>query len=323
MLTLNLDKLLNPKSIALIGASDEKDSVGRGILESLLKGSVFPSTYAKPFKGKVYAVNPHHSHVMGLKSYSSVAGIPEKSVDLAIIAIPARAVPQAMRECGLKGIPAAAIISAGLAETGNTALQEEVNGIALEYGITTLGPNTVGLMVPGVFNASFALSVPKPGNVAFITQSGALADSVIDWALEELFPFRAIVGLGNKMMLDESHFIKHFSDDRETRVIALYLEGVKNGKEFLDSLRYAQARGKSVVVLKGGVGESGAKAAQTHTASLAGSEPVFEGALKQGNAIQAHSLEELFEVSKALSLQPKAKKNSIAIITNGGGAGVL
>lgn len=319
---LNLDKLLNPKSIAVVGASEEKDSVGRGIVESLLKGSVFPSKYAKPFKGKVYAVNPHHSHVMGLKSYASVTGIRE-NVDLAVIAVPARAVPQAMRECGVKGIPAAAIISAGLAETGNTALQDEVNGIALEYGITTLGPNTVGLMVPGVFNASFALSVPRPGNVAFITQSGALADSVIDWALEELFPFRAIVGLGNKMMLDESHFIKRFSDDRETKVIALYLEGVKNGREFLSSLRYAQSRGKSVVVLKGGVGESGAKAAQTHTASLAGSEPVFEGALKQGNAIQAHSLEELFEVSKALSLQPKAKKNSIAIITNGGGAGVL
>lgn len=317
-----LRRMLNPRSIALIGASEEKDSVGNGVLVSLLKGSVFHSKYSQPFRGKIYAVNPHHARIMGLKSYKSILGT-NGEVDLAIIAVPAPIVPKIMGECARKKVPAVAIISAGFSEVGNRALQEEVGRIAEENDIAVLGPNTIGLMVPGLFNASFALSVPKPGNIAFVSQSGALTDSVIDWALEELFPFRAIVGLGNKMSLDESHFIKHFSDDPKTKVIALYLEGVKNGREFLKAMKYARAKGKITVVLKGGVGEKGGKAAQTHTASLAGNAAVLEGALKQADAIQVYSLEELFEVSKALSLQPRTKNNSIAIITNGGGAGVL
>ncbi len=317
-----LEFLLNPKSIAVIGASEDKNSVGYGIMVSLLKGSVFPSKYAKPFKGKIFAVNPNHKSIMGRKSFASVKQIKEK-IDLAVIAVPAAIVPKVLSECGEKKIPAAIVVSAGFGETGNKTLEEQVKTIALQNGIALLGPNTVGLMVPGVFNASFALSVPKPGNVAFVSQSGALADSVIDWALEDLFPFRAIVGLGNKMLLDESHFIKHFALDKKTKVIALYLEGVKDGKSFLESLRYARSKGKSVVVLKGGVGAKGKKAVATHTASLAGDDAVFDGALKQGGAKRVFSLEELFEVSKALGMQPFAKKNSIAIVTNGGGAGVL
>ncbi|MEM4255268.1 MAG: CoA-binding protein [Candidatus Norongarragalinales archaeon] len=319
---MNLDCLLEPKSIAVVGASDEKDSVGYGIMASLLKGSVFPSKYAKPFKGKVFAVNPHHTKIMGLKAYASVLGVKEK-IGLAVIAVPAQIVPQVLRECGEKKIPAAIVISSGFGETGNKSLETQVERTARENDIALLGPNTVGLMVPGVFNASFALSVPKAGNVAFVSQSGALADSVIDWALEDLFPFRAIVGLGNKTVLDESDFTRHFADDDKTKVIALYLEGVKDGRKFLQSLRYARAKGKTVVVLKGGVGRKGVEAAQTHTASLAGDDSVFEGALKQAKAKRAYSLEELFELSKALSMQPRAKKNAIAIITNGGGAGVL
>ena len=224
-----------------------------------------------------------------------------------------------------KKIPAAVVVSAGFAETGSEGkkLEGEIKKIAVENGIALLGPNTVGVIVPGLFNASFALSVPKPGSIAFITQSGALADSVIDWALEELFPFRAIVGLGNKAVLGESEFIDFFASDRKTKVIALYLEGVKDGKKFLGALRKARTKGKAVIVLKGGVGKKGMKAVQTHTASLAGNEAVFEGALKQCGAKQVYSLEELFEIAKALSLQPHAKINSVAIITNGGGAGVL
>ena len=259
---------------------------------------------------------------MGLKCFPSVLGIANE-IDLAVIAVPASLVPKVLRECGEKKIPAAVIVSAGFAEVGERQLQEEVKGIALQYGISVLGPNTVGLIVPGVFNASFALSVPKPGNVAFISQSGALADSVIDWALEELFPFRAIVGLGNKVLLDESHFINHFADDPGTKVIALYLEGVTDGRRFLDALSHASRKGKAVLVLKGGSGKKGAKAVATHTASLAGNEAVFAGALKQGGAIRVFSLEELFDTAKALSMLPKLGKNSIAIITNGGGAGVL
>jgi len=319
---MNLRFLLEPESIAVAGASDEKDSVGHGILASLLKGSVFPSKYAKPFSGRVFAINPHHKKIMGLKCFPSVLQVKEK-IDLAVIAVPAPVVPKVLRECAAKKIPAAVVISAGFGETGNKALESEVKQIALQNGIALLGPNTIGVMVPGAFNASFALSVPKPGNVAFVSQSGALADSVIDWALEELFPFRAIVGLGNEAVLDESIFIRHFASDAKTKVIALYLEGVKDGQRFLDALRFAEAKGKSVIVLKGGVGAKGSKAVATHTASLAGDDAVFTGALKQGGAKRVFSLEELFEVSKALSMQPRAKKNSIAIITNGGGAGVL
>ncbi len=316
--------ILSPESIAVIGASEEKDSVGRGIMESLLKGSVFPSAYAKKFKGNVYAVNPNHKKILGLKSFKSVLEIRQK-IGLAVIATPPKVVPNVLRECAAKKIPAAVVVSAGFAETGSEGkkLEGEIKKIAVENGIALLGPNTVGVIVPGLFNASFALSVPKPGSIAFITQSGALADSVIDWALEELFPFRAIVGLGNKAVLGESEFIDFFASDRKTKVIALYLEGVKDGKKFLGALRKARTKGKAVIVLKGGVGKKGMKAVQTHTASLAGNAAVFEGALKQCGAKQVYSLEELFEIAKALSLQPHAKINSVAIITNGGGAGVL
>jgi acetyltransferase len=319
-----LNFILSPESIAVIGASEEKDSVGRGIIESLLKGSVFPSAFAKRFKGKIFAVNPNHKRIMGLKSFTSVLEVKQK-IDLAVIAVPAGITPKVLEECGLKKIPAAIVVSAGFAESGSEGkkLEEEIKSIAEKYGIALLGPNTVGVIVPGLFNASFALSVPKPGSIAFVSQSGALADSVIDWALEELFPFRAIVGLGNKAVLDESQFVDFFAMDKKTKVIALYLEGVKDGKRFLKSLRKAKAKGKAVIVLKGGTGDKGRKAVQTHTASLAGDEAVFEGAMKQCGAKQVYSLEELFEISKALSLQPKAKMNSVAIITNGGGAGVL
>ena len=224
---MSLKLLLNPKSIAVVGASNDRNSVGNGILVSLLKGGVFHSKYAKPFKGKIFAVNPHHDKIMGLKSYGSVTQV-KGEVDLAVIAVPARIVPQVLKECASKKIHAAIVVSAGFGETGNKELEEEVKEICLQNDISLVGPNTIGIMVPGLFNASFAPSVPKPGNVAFISQSGALADSVIDWALEEFFPFSAIVGLGNKAVLDESHFVKYFADDPQTKVITLYLEGVKD-----------------------------------------------------------------------------------------------
>ncbi|MFH0834992.1 MAG: CoA-binding protein [Candidatus Micrarchaeota archaeon] len=318
-----LDALLEPKSVAVIGASRDPKSVGYGVLQGLLKGCVLPSEYAKPFGGKVYAVNPNAEKILGTRCYADVKDI-SGTVDLAVICVPAKVVPAVLRDCAEKKVKAAVVVSAGFAETGDATLQEEIAAIAKRGGMRLLGPNCLGVIRPSKsLNASFGLSMPRAGGTAFVTQSGALADSIIDWALEEMYAFSAIVSLGNKADIDEADLTEWFGRDGETKAIALYLEGVRNGHKLMTAVKTAVARGKAVLVLKGGRRGEGAKAVSSHTGALAGSYAVFEAAMRQSGAVVVESLEELFGLAKAASEQPRAAGNAVAVVTNGGGAGVL
>jgi len=319
-----LKPLLSPSSVAVIGASRNPASVGHGVLKGLVKGSVFASPFAKPFKGRIFAVNPNASEILGVKCIPSVKDA-AGPVDLAVICVPAALVPTVLRECAEKKVKAAIVVSAGFAETGpeGRQKQEEIAAICRNAGMLLLGPNCLGVLRPASsLNASFGLGMPPSGGMAFVSQSGALADSVIDWALEQMYGFSALVSLGNSAGLNEADFVDWLASDAQTKAITLYLEGVRNGKAFMAAVRKAVANDKKVFVLKGGREGKGLKAVSSHTAAMAGSYPVFAAAMRQCGATVVDSLEELFVLGDAASKQPAAR-NGVAVITNGGGAGVL
>jgi len=314
---------LAPKSIAVIGASREPEKVGYGILKNLAKGCYFLAPFCAPFKGKIYPVNPFAASILGLRCYKSILEI-EDEIDLAIIVVPSSIVLQVVKECIKKKVGSIIIISAGFSESSEKGkkLEEDIVKLLKKAGIPLLGPNCLGLIRPTKgLNASFAPTMPPAGKVAFITQSGALADSVIDWAVQERYGFSAIVSVGNSAMLDVSDFIEYFSNDNETNAIAVYLENVKDGKKFIDVCKNAVKK-KPIIVLKSARGRAGEKAALSHTGRMVSNYDVYLTAFKQAGVEVVDSVEELFDVAKANALFKKCE-NAIAIITNGGGAGVL
>jgi acetate---CoA ligase (ADP-forming) len=320
----NLDGLFKPKNVAIIGASRDHNSVGYGILRNLNSGCVFQCKYCKPFLGNLYPVNPYAEKVQGIKSYASILRI-EEDVDLAIISVPAKIVPMVMEECVEKKVKAMIIVSAGFAEIGEEGkrLQEKVAEIAKKSKIPVLGPNCLGVIRPSSnLNASFAPAMPPQGNISFISQSGALADSIIDWSIEARYGFSTVVSYGNRADLDVVDFLEYFADDEETKVITMYIEGLKDGKRFMEVAERVSKK-KPIIALKAGRSEFGKEAISTHTGSLAGSYKVYEAAFKQAGVILADNVEEMFDIAKALAYQPPCKSNNIAIISNAGGPGVL
>lgn len=319
----NLDKLFNAKSIAVIGASRKPNTVGNGILKSLLKGGVFESRYNKAFLGKIYPINPKAEKILGLKCYKRVTEIKEP-IDAAVISVNARLVPLVMQDCAKKGIKAIIIISAGFSEFGKegTKLKDQFMKIAKENKISIIGPNCLGVIRPSKFNASFAPCMPPDGPVGFISQSGALADSIIDWAVQNRYGMSAMISYGNKADLDAHDYMYWLNKDKKTKAIAMYIEGLKDGKKFMNIAKEV-TKNKPVIALKGGRTQAGQKAISSHTGSLAGSYDTYMTAFKQTGVIPADTVEELFDLAKVLATQPSCKKNSIAIVTNGGGAGVL
>ncbi|MFH1637344.1 MAG: CoA-binding protein [Candidatus Woesearchaeota archaeon] len=316
-----MNKLFNPKSVAVVGASRYKAKVGYGVIKNLVKGGYFKSKFNKPFKGRVYPVNPHATSILGLRCYKSLAGI-RGEVDLAVIAVQASLVPRIMDECLKKKVKAVIVISAGFAELGEKGkeLQQQIADKA-RGKITLVGPNCLGVIHPSSgLNASFAPAMPPSGNVAFISQSGALADSVIDWAISSGYGFSKLISYGNAALVGINDLVEYFSKDKETKAIAIYLEGLKDGRRFM---RAAKGCKKPIIVLKAGKTEHGMKAIGSHTGSLAGSYEVYMAAFRQCGVKAAETLEELFSFADVLASQPRLKKNSVAIITNGGGCGVL
>jgi len=272
----------------------------------------------------VYPVNPHHSDVLGKKCYASVHDVPGE-VDLAVLCVPAAAVIQVVRECGQKKVKALVVTTAGFAEIGaqGRLLQEQLAAEADKYGMTILGPNCLGIIrPPESLNASFALAAPKDGEVAFISQSGALSDSVIDWAIENRFKFSLLVSVGNSAQLDTTDFIEWCETDPHTKAIAVYLEGLKDGRRFMEVCKRV-SKTKPIVLLKAGRGAAGTKSAGAHTGSLVGSYRVWKAACRQCGVVLANDFEEMFEFAGALASQKRSLHNSVAIVTNGGGAGVL
>ena len=308
----NWERIFNPKTVALVGATERQGSVGRGIMENLLLGRDLR---------KIYPVNPNRKEVFGLPCLPSLSSIPQK-IDLVLIAIPAFSVKKVVEECCQKKVGGIIIISAGFKEKGGEGKrwEEEIARLVKKAKIPLLGPNCLGIIRPKIrLNASFSPLMPKKGEIAFISQSGALIDSVIDRSISENYGFSTIISYGNEADLTLSDFLEFAGQDKETKVIAIYLEGVKDGQKFM---KVAKKIKKPIVALKAGKTEKGKKAVQTHTGSLAGNQRVYSAVFKQTGIIEVETLEELFDIGKAVAWQ-RSCKNGIGIITNGGGAGVL
>lgn len=314
---MSLDTFFKANKIAVIGASRDEGKVGNVIFRNFLEG----------YDKEVFPVNPNADEVMGYKCYKSVRDIPGK-LELGIICVPAKFVPGAVLDCGKKGIRHVIIISAGFKEVGNSKLEKELLSALNKYKIQCIGPNCLGVYsskghIDTLFLPKNRLKRPKEGVISFVSQSGASGSAILDLAAEEGFGFAKFISYGNAINVDESDLIEYLSNDKDTKVICLYVEGVKDGKKFLETCKKVSVK-KPVIAIKGGITEAGKKAALSHTGSLAGSAEVYFGAFKQAGIITAHTLEEVFDYMKIfekIKIQPKGKR--IQIITNGGGFGIL
>ncbi|ASJ01739.1 acyl-CoA synthetase [Thermococcus gorgonarius] len=299
-----------PRSVAVFG-SFKRGAIAYEILRNIVEGE---------FTGKILPINPKGGTVEVNGKTFRIKPKLNEPVDVAIIAIPAKIVPALIDEIGplIKG---AVVISAGFSEVGNVELERELVEKAKKHGIRIIGPNCAGIFgVHGKFFGSFEVRV-KPGGLALISQSGAFGGAALAMGNDEGIGFSAFVSYGNAADLNESDFLEYFADDENTKAIALYIEGVKDGRRFMKALRYAASK-KPVIVLKAGKSASGAKAAASHTGSLAGSYEIYRAAFKQAGAIEVDEMEELFDAAKAFEMYPKAGKR-VAVITNSGGPGVL
>jgi acetyltransferase len=310
-----LDAFFNPSSIAVIGASRKPGKVGHEVLRNIIDGE---------FKGEVYPINPRAETILGRRCYASVLEVPD-DVDLGVVAVPARIVPRIVAEAGKKGVKGLIVISAGFKESGTegTKLEAETLRLCKAYNMRLLGPNCLGVTDAYTpLNASFAPKTPPKGNVAFVSQSGALGTAVLDWATDQGIGFSRFVSLGNKADLNETEMMQALADDANTRVILLYLEGVVDGVQFLEAAREV-TRKKPVAILKSGITEAGARAASSHTGTIAGSDLAFDVAFEKGGIIRVDTAEELFDLAEIFATQPIPNGASVAIITNAGGPGIL
>jgi acetyl coenzyme A synthetase (ADP forming)-like protein len=309
----DLKPIFSPKSIAVIGASRSPMKIGYEILQNIL---------VQGYTGKVYPINPETPMIMGLKTQPSVLAVKD-DIDLAIIAVPAEFVPKVMTECAKKKVKGAIVISSGFGETGEKGklLEEEVLQIARKGGIRLIGPNTLGYKDPiDNLDAAFVFGMPRPGEIALISQSGALCIGMIYYANGEHIGLSRVISVGNKADVDDADLIDYLDNDPSTKVIAMYIEGIKDGKKFLDSARRCQ---KPIVAIKAGRTPAGSAAASTHTGSLSGSDAVYDSAFKQVHIQRAYDVIELFDFARALAYQPPTLSNKVGIISNGGGAGIM
>jgi len=310
-----LKSMLEPRSIAVIGASRTPGKIGYVILKNII---------GYGYKGKIYPINPNAEEIMGLKAYPSVLNVPGE-VDVAVIAIPAQEVPRAMEECGKKGVKVAVVITSGFSEVGNVELEEKIIKIAREYGVRILGPNIFGYAyTPSNINATFGPLEVEKGNIALISQSGALGIALMGWTIMNEIGLSALFSVGNMADIDVAELSELLADDPNTKVIAIYLEGVKpgRGREFVETMTRVTEK-KPVVVIKAGRTSRGMKAVASHTGSLAGSDALYEAAFKQAGVIRAYDVEEMFDIARAFAQQPLPRGENTIIITNGGGVGVL
>jgi acetyl coenzyme A synthetase (ADP forming)-like protein len=309
----DLKPIFSPKSIAVIGASRSPMKIGYEILQNIL---------VQGYTGKVYPINPETPMIMGLKTQPSVLAVKD-DIDLAIIAVPAEFVPKVMTECAKKKVKGVIVISSGFGETGEKGklLEEEVLQIARKGGMRLIGPNTLGYKDPiDNLDAAFVFGMPRPGEIALISQSGALCIGMIYYANGEHIGLSRVISVGNKADVDDADLIDYLDNDPSTKIIAMYIEGIKDGKKFLDSARRCQ---KPIVAIKAGRTPAGSAAASTHTGSLSGSDAVYDSAFKQVHIQRAYDVIELFDFARALAYQPPTLSNKVGIISNGGGAGIM
>ena len=310
-----LDVFFSPKSVAVIGATENPGTVGRTVLWNLV---------TSPFGGTVYPVNPKRPSVLGVKAYPSVSDIPEQ-VDLAVIITPPASIPGLIKECGENGVQGAIVISAGFKEIGpeGAELERQLLIEAQKANIRIIGPNCLGVMSPlSGMNATFATTVARPGSVGFISQSGALCTAVLDWSLKEMVGFSAFISVGSMVDVGWGDLIYYLGNDPKTKSIVIYMESIGNARSFLSAAREV-ALTKPIIIIKPGRSAAAAKAAASHTGSLTGSDEVLEAAFRRSGVLRVGTIADLFYMAEVLSKQPTPKGPRLTIVTNAGGPGVL
>src|SRR5512139_3306919 len=288
-----LTPLFSPASVAVFGASDRPDAVGQIVFQNMLGSG---------FKGRLYPVNPKNSEVQGQRAYASIADIGEP-VELVVIATPAQSVPGIIEDCGIHGVKAAVIISAGFGEAGATGitLERQLLDTAHRYGIRLIGPNCLGIMRPSIgLNATFNKGGANAGNIAFVSQSGALCTAILDWAQSNDVGFSSVVSMGSSTDVDFGEILDYLVSDANTQSILMYIEGIRNARRFMSAMR-AAARIKPVILIKVGRHAAGSKAALSHTASLVGADDVFDAAVSRVGVVRVQTITQLFTAAKALS----------------------
>ncbi|WP_366524974.1 bifunctional acetate--CoA ligase family protein/GNAT family N-acetyltransferase [Acaryochloris sp. IP29b_bin.137] len=310
-----LQPFFAPRRVAVIGATEKPNSVGRTLLWNLI---------SSPFGGTVFPVNPKRSSVLGIQAYADILSIPEQ-VDLAVIAIPAPHVLSAVQQCIQAGVRGAIIISAGFKEIGEAGqqLEQEILQTARRGNLRMIGPNCLGLMCPPYgLNATFASRMARPGNVGFLSQSGALCTSILDWSLRENVGFSAFVSIGSMLDISWGDLIYHLGDDPHTHSIVIYMESIGDARSFLSAAREV-ALSKPIIVIKGGRTQEAAQAAASHTGALMGSDDVLDAAFRRCGVLRVNTIDELFNMAEVLAKQPRPQGNRLTIVTNAGGPGVL
>ncbi|KMQ52670.1 Acetyl-CoA synthetase [Chitinispirillum alkaliphilum] len=312
---MNFEKLLRPKSVAVIGASSDSKKVGNNVLDNIIKGG---------FEGDIYPINPKVDEILGVKCYKSLDEVPG-TVDLAVIVIKRDLVIPMLRDCASNGVKAVIVITAGFGETGEEGrkLQREIVQIVRQNNMTMVGPNCLGLINPWhKLNASFGQGLNEAGSIGLISQSGALITAIQDMSVENRIGFSMLASLGNKAALDEVDFLNNLHYDDNTKVIAAYLEDISRGQEFM---RVAERVGKTkpILILKSGRTAAGAQAASSHTGSLAGADSAYNSAFERSGVIRVDSIEHLFDISTAFAYQPLPKGDRVAVVTNAGGPGIM
>ncbi len=315
--TRTLDPIFSPRSIAVIGASQTEGSVGRAVFNNILLGG---------FTGIVYPVNLKAHSVCGVRAYPSISDISEK-VDLAVVIVPAAAVPEVVEECGKNGVKGLVIISAGFKEVGREGaeLETKTAEIVKKYSMRLIGPNCLGVINTDTnvrLNTSFATKMPSQGSIAFASQSGALCAAILDFARGEKIGFSKFVSMGNKADVSENDLLEYLGSDPQTRVVLLYVEDIVDGRKFVEVASRITEK-KPIIAVKAGVTPEGARAASSHTGALAGSDEAYDAILRQSGVLRVESVSDLFDYARAFAEQPLPKGNRVAIITNGGGPGIM
>lgn len=315
MVNDKLDRLFNPHTVAVIGASNTEGTVGYALIKNLVGSG---------FKGTVYPINYKHKSIYGIRAYASLRDTRDE-IDLAVIATPAESVPSLIEECGKYGVGGVVIISAGFMEAGEEGhrMSEMILETAKKYGMRIIGPNCLGFIKPSIkLNASFANKMALPGKIAFISQSGALCTAILDWSVEQNVGFSHFVSIGSMIDVGFHDLIDYFGRDPNTNSIVIYMESLTHARKFMSAAR-AFARTKPIIVLKAGKSSAGAKVALSHTGTLAGNDMAFDAAFKRAGIISVNTIEGLFNAAQALSMQPRPRGKRLAIVTNAGGPGVL
>jgi len=310
---LTLKAIFEPGSVAIIGASSTPDKWGNILLKNLLSDG---------FKGHVYPVNPKEKTILGTVCYPSVLDIPDP-VDMALIAVPRSHALSVARECGIKGVQGIIMVTAGFSETGDKGREPEKKLMEIidRYDMRLVGPNTLGVVNAHIgMNASIISRLPEPGSISFITQSGTLGLALVDWTMEMGIGLHIVVSTGNKSNIDDVDLLTYLATDPKTDVIAMYVEGINRGREFI---KVAKEISKPILVVKSGRTRSGSKAVFSHTGSMAGADEVYSAAFKQAGIIRVDNIENLFDSALALSVQPAPCGNRVGILSNGGGASII